>query len=695
MLLGVQYYRPPSPDPARWESDLDGVVRAGFDTVQLWLIWGWVEATEGEFDWSDYDRLLELAHARGLRVVISTIAEMQPVWLLRRFPDAAAVDHLGRVSPSTTRVEAQAGVTPGGSFDDPRVLEAMRVFLDAAARHFGGHPALLAWDCWNENRWAMEAAGHLDYSVASIDAFQDWLRERHGDLDGVARAWRRRFGDWADVQPGRTPGLPYTDLVAFQRFLTERARRHLRFRRDTLRAADPVHPILAHCGEPSINSAGSLFEQPLSRGNDFALAAELDGYGCSSFPHLTGMSALELGIRIEAMRSAAGDRPFLLAELQGGGGRLGHHVLPPVTPDEQQRWIWNGIGRGAKGVIVWQWRDEILGRESGGFGFAGDDGHAPGRLAAMARAGELMREHSALLDAYRPEAARVGVLFLPDTYYLEWAQDGNEGRQAQGSLLGWLAMLEQLQLPYEVLDPDHLDRLDDLRLLVLPWPLAVPGHALAAVRAWVERGGRLVTEADLHAFDDEAFYREPGERTAAAALGIRSRGRRALPATGTLEVDLDGRTYALPAAGWVEEYDPAGARVAARHDGRAVAVERQVGAGSVLSIGTFPAVAGLGAPADDTLAFVRRLVAGAGIEPSVRVRDTDGTTVQWRRGTSGDRQLLFLVGPPSAELVVDLREGASEEVAELDELVGARVRLDGDTLRVTLSEWGVAVLSWR
>jgi beta-galactosidase GanA len=692
MLLGVQYYRPPSPDPSQWEHDIAEIARAGFGTVQLWLIWGWVESTPGEYEWGDYDRIMDLAHASGLQVVISTIAEMQPAWLLRRYPDAAMVDHLGRVTPSTTRVEAHVGVTPGGSIDDPRVLAHMGDFLDAAARHFAPHPALVAWDCWNENRWAMEGDGYLDYSPASIRAFHSWLVSRYGDLDGVARAWRRRFATWDDVQPGRKPGLPYTDLVAFQRFLTERATTHLRFRRDTIRAADPAHPISAHCGEPSVNSAGSLFEQPLSRGNDFAHAAELDGYGCSSFPHLEGMSMLDLGLRIEATRSAAGERPFWLAELQGGGGRLGHHVLPAVRADEQQRWLWNGMGRGAKGTIIWQWRDEVLGRESGGFGFAGDDGHAGARAEAMARTASVIAAHEEFFDAYRPEAAEVGVMFLPGTYYLEWAQDGNFGLQARESMLGWMRVFETLQLPYEVLDPDHLSRLDDLKLLVLPWPLSVPEPAMAAVAAWVERGGLLLTEADLAAFDDEAFYHPPGSR-GGLGLGPRSLGRRELPASGTLSLELDDARFELPAASWLEHYDPTDARVLGTDDGHPIAVEHALGAGSAISVGSFPGLAHSLTPSSDVLRFAEHLVERAGVAISARVPGTDGTTVQWRRGVSGEWSVLFLIGAPRGELVVHLPGLGA--VTEIEELTDACVSVDESRLVVALSPWGVAVVRWR
>jgi beta-galactosidase len=45
---------------------------AGLDTVQLWVLWGWVEATPGQFRYDDYDELMELAGKHGLNVVAFT-----------------------------------------------------------------------------------------------------------------------------------------------------------------------------------------------------------------------------------------------------------------------------------------------------------------------------------------------------------------------------------------------------------------------------------------------------------------------------------------------------------------------------------------------------------------------------------------------------------------------------------------------
>ncbi|HUV90613.1 MAG TPA: beta-galactosidase, partial [Anaerolineae bacterium] len=61
MNLGVQYYRPPFPEQKYWEDDFARIKDCGLNTVQLWVLWGWVEPKPGRFYFDDYDRLVELA----------------------------------------------------------------------------------------------------------------------------------------------------------------------------------------------------------------------------------------------------------------------------------------------------------------------------------------------------------------------------------------------------------------------------------------------------------------------------------------------------------------------------------------------------------------------------------------------------------------------------------------------------------
>lgn len=700
MILGVQYYRPPFPRSDYWRDDLSAMRAAGLDTVQLWACWGWIESQPGAYRFEDYDELVLAAGEAGLHVVISTIVEIQPFWIHREIPDSYLVDHMGHLVRSSLRRECNVGYTPGGCLDHPEVRRRMGAFLEAIGTRFARSDVLSAWDCWNETRWAVQADGYVCYCDHTVRLFRSWLRERYGDLDGLGSAWRRRYASWEDVVPGKAPGRPYTDLVDYQAFLTWRAGRHAAFRAEHLRGADPNHPVLAHCAKPAVFSSGMEHEQAVSRGNDFDLAELLDGFGCSHFPAWEGLSTTELGTRIEAIRSAAGRKPAWVSELQGGGACAGFGVWPPVDPAAQQRWLWGAYGRGVKGVLFWCWRDEVFGRESSGFGLVGSDGQSEGRLARLARSRQVLADHGDMLDAYAPDDPEIGVLFSQGSYQLEWAESGRNAEQATGSLAGWMRLLERCQLSYKVVDSARPAVLAGLKVLILPWPLVVPPVMADALVRWVGAGGRLITESEVDAFDEQGFYRYPNERPLAAALGVHSLGRRTVAKEAGMTVGWGGEHFVFPTASWLEALDATDREVLSSSEaGEATAIRRRLGRGSLVALGTFPGLGYLRTRQSDLERFIRVFVDEAAVSSALAITPGDGEQVQWRSGLSGKTRLLFVTAETSVrEVHVRLNGGGPGEGVRLKALVGGlgASRCADETVEfdVVLSEDGVAVLAW-
>jgi beta-galactosidase len=455
------------------------------------------------------------------------------------------VDHMGRSIVSSLRRECNVGVTPGGCTDNPAVARRMGAFLTRIAERYGSVPALVAWDCWNELRWAVQADSYVCYCRHTLRAFRDWLRECYQDLDGLNDAWRRRYASWEDVLPGKLPGRPYTDMVEFESFLTWRASQHMAFRFAAIHEGDHTHPILAHAAQPATFQDGSdsfprvpFYEQALSRGNDWDHADVLDGFGSSHFPHARRLTSAELGARLESVRSAARGKLYWVSELQGGGTWLrdGEDVSEPVPGDLQQSWVWSAFSRGAKAVLFWCWRDEVFGWEAGAFGIVGNDGYTE----AMRRTRRILDRHTSVLRAYQPDPPEVGVLFEEANYHLAWADAGGSNPEAARSLHGYLLGLERLQVPYDVVDSKHLQSLERLKVLCLPWPRVVRAPAATAIVDWVRAGGTLLAEAELDAFDQRGFFRYPDDRPFARSLGLRSLGRRSL--RGEQPIVRDGET---------------------------------------------------------------------------------------------------------------------------------------------------------
>lgn len=81
--LGPQYFRPPFPVAKYWQDDIAKIKDSGFNCLQLWVMWSWVESKPGKFEFDDYDRIIDYAADAGLNVVLSAIAEIHPYWIHR------------------------------------------------------------------------------------------------------------------------------------------------------------------------------------------------------------------------------------------------------------------------------------------------------------------------------------------------------------------------------------------------------------------------------------------------------------------------------------------------------------------------------------------------------------------------------------------------------------------------------------
>ncbi len=699
MFLAVQYYRAPFPERRYWAEDFARIRDTGIHAVQLWCLWGWIESTPGEYRYDDYDELIAEADRKGLKVILSTIGEIHPFWIHRLIPDSPMVDHMGRRVISSLRGECNVGLTPGGCTDNPAVAERMGAWLADIGGRYASLEHLLAWDSWNETRWAVNSDGHVCYCPHTLRAFRDWLDERHGGLEGLSAAWRRRYASWDDVMPGKLPGRPYTDMVEFTRFLTVRAARHARFRYDALRGADPNHFISAHCATPSILSAGGGHEQALCRGVDSDLADQLDGFGSSHFPFWGLMPLETYGMRLEAVRSANGPKPTWISEFHGGSARNGIMAHQTVPADTQQRYMITGFARAAKGIITWCWRDEVFGSESSGFGLNGLDGGADARLAAFRQTATILDRHNDLLDAYRPEPARVGVLFTPDNYLLGYAESGKAWAASEG-LEGYLTALERMRVAYEVVEARHLDVLANLDVLLMPWSLIVPDITREAIVAFLKRGGRLLCEAETDSFDEQAFYRYPTDRPLMQALGVHDRGRRQIAENATVHARLGEAWTDLTLDAFATPLAAGQADVLARTPaGEPLLVRQAVGKGAAYVAGTFLGRTYRNGTNPGLEALLRHLLDDAGVKPTFDVDAGDGNAgLLWRTGPAGQSQLLWISNTgPQRHVTVTGRFGQAGQATDLATDAACPLAPAGrgrQQCEIDIPPGGFAILQW-
>ena len=86
-------YNPEQWPPEVWEQDVALMAGAGVNLVTVGVFsWALVEPAEKEYDFGWLDRVLDLLHARGIRVDLANASATPPPWFSHAYPDSMPVD---------------------------------------------------------------------------------------------------------------------------------------------------------------------------------------------------------------------------------------------------------------------------------------------------------------------------------------------------------------------------------------------------------------------------------------------------------------------------------------------------------------------------------------------------------------------------------------------------------------------------
>jgi beta-galactosidase len=494
-VFGTQYYRPPNPPRGDWARDLARIRETGMNTVKFWACWSWMHRAPGAIDFDELDELMEIASKNELAVVLNTILENAPYWLERQAPDARYVADDGQAIQLTAAINTPGGGWPGLCFDNEVARETAAEYLAALVERYQRHPALAVWDVWNEPH--LEPTWyHRDrlfcYCEASREAFRAWLERKYGGLDELNAAWARRYSDWLEVEPPRVLET-YPDLIDWHEFWLKNLRSWLEWKAAIVRRVDPGHPVMTHVASSAY--LGTLVENVW---DEWLLSVPVDLFGTSSFPRwlMDDDPVIHL-FHLEMTRDAAAGKPFWQAELQGGRGRReGLTSSPHPDPQRLKMWIWNALAVGAKGVLFWQWRPELLGPESPGYGLCTPSGELTERTVAAAEMAAMIADFPELATS-QPIPASVGIVVSRQTALVALASDRSMEVYAR-ALLGTYRAFVDFNVPVRLLHEDEIALGGvplDLEGLYWPLPLVCERPVASHLREFVERGGTLVAEA--------------------------------------------------------------------------------------------------------------------------------------------------------------------------------------------------------
>lgn len=655
----------------RWGRDLDAIKAAGFNTIKAWVDWATAERKPGEFSFRNLDVVLRLAQERGLRVIVQVYLDSAPDWVGIKFPDARFVDRSGAVITSQS--------APGYCLDHTAVRKEVVRFLEQLSSDANHSPALYGWDVWSEPHvinWAEfpylanPEFCHCAYSQAR---FREWLKAKYWTLDRLNASWYRNFETWEEVAPPRFPTiLSYTDYIDWRAFTDDKLAGDLKTRVDAIRQSDRMHSITSHAAAPGLfTSSTDGFGNP----DDWKMSAAADFFGTSLYPKHSqstrpwSYATLAAGLDFTRSAGRSFGKGFWIGELQAGQGATGMRISDPVTARDEEFWMWEAVAHGARELAIYAWYPMSSGFESNGYGLINLDGSLTDRARAAGRVAGVIDRHGSELLRARPAPGQVGILYNRLSYMVGGSQPSLSklGNAERDSLLGLHRALFEQQTSVDFVHPEDAiqNRLGQYKILFLPYPVMLSKDVAEGVVRYIRGGGTVVAEARLAWNDEHGFASEviPGFGLA-EIFGAREKVIRPVEKPSFLTEaspslpDLPAH-LAITGEAFEEELEPlAGAHVLGRFaNGEAALVEKGVGRGKAVLVGSFLGLAYQRKQDDSTRRLLLSLVQAAGVVPDVEVTGSGTSELEVRRLVSEGQQILFVFNhaKDSANAVLSLR----------------------------------------
>ena len=647
--FGSQYYRCPTPHPTEWETDLRNFKGHGFNTIKIWAQWRPNNPARDVYDFTDLERLMDLAAENDLKVIINVILDVAPVWFYREYPDSIMEFADGtRLMPTATE-NRQIGGAPGPCYHHPQAILYKRRFVEKLAERFAGHPALFLWDLWNEPELTCALARAASeskmtcYCPHSQAAFRGWLKDKYGTIEALNEGWQRRYLSFDEVEVPRSP-RHFQDMIDWRRFFADTLTADLAERVQAVRQYDADTPVMVHTVPPP------HFNMINACADDYQLAKLCDLFGNS-----TGSSAFPAALSV----CSAKGKPVINAEIHALGGETFNHPRIP-TYNELKIHIFVPLSKGIQGFIFWQYRPELTGRESPAWGLTDREGNPTPYLEDIKAINRYLQDNRDFFCACKPSPARAAVIKDNANEVFAWCASGSTEKYLH-SLMGAYQAFQDANLNADILTADQVAEQDlsAYKLLYYPLPYYMSKRVADKLAAWVREGGTLVSECyfgayrsecNLHSlrvpgygFDELFGLRESASSTVSAFTNAYSESWSDDPdslLTSVRYTPLEGEPFAIAGYYFCESFDTSRGEAIGRFgSGQPAAVRCPLGKGQGIFLGSLFAAAYDRTRSDSSLRFFLDLAARAGLRPEAKA-DRPGVRVD---SLSDGKRLLVLL----------------------------------------------------
>lgn len=690
---GGVYFRKSNPPMDDWARDHATAHRLGMNTFRHWFMWSALEVAPGKWDWSDYDRMMDLAAQNGIKVIIASLDTAAPEWAFRKYPHARYLAGDDSITHSSVSASSGVGGFPGLCLDNTDVKELAENFHTRLIEHYRGHPALLGYDLWNETTYDGGRYPKMNcYCEASKGKLQEWLKAKYGSLDGVCKTWHRpSYADWEDIEPPRN-FQGYPESLDWLQHRIDKAYELFDWRIALYRKLDSKHLVTCH------GTASAVEDYPIASHHEWMAAKRVDVYGLTWVQSRHGAEPWRQWQSFDLVRSGSRGKPFWHAEAQGGPLWMQPQLMGQprengrVTEPEDVR-VWNMISfaGGARGLLYCRYRPLLDGPLFGAFGSIGMDGSVTPRAEMAGKTLTWANAHPEIWKS-RPVRGDVALLFTPEAELFNYMQQLSTEFYAESIRGAYQAFFDQNIQP----DFTVIDDIDEYKLVYLAYPVMMHPETVEKLKAYVHNGGTLICEGLPAYFGEHGHVGTVQPNYGLDELfGARESYVEFLADIhDELKMEVDGNQ--IFGRYFFQEYEPKGSGKAIGHypNGSVSAIANKAGKGQTVLMGSFPGGGYYKHHGTGTRTLFASFLKTAGISPRVSVTDNE---VQARVHMGDGGTNLWVINPSrtARDVTVTLQSEIGRFSSGEDKWNKLPVRVAGQQISVNVPARDAAVIALR
>lgn len=486
MVLGTCYYPEHWPENL-WEEDLERMLECGIQVIRIAeFAWSKVEPYEGVFTYEFFDRFLDLAREKGMKVIFCTPTATPPAWLTEKYPEV--------LNGTIDGVLFRHGGRRHYNYNSPVYQEKTRIITEAFASHYGPHPAVIGWQIDNE----LNCERDEFYSESDTAAFRVFLQKKYGSLDKLNEAWgttfwNQTYTDWKEVHIPRTTPSNNTnphEVLDYTRFISDSACRYAKLQSDIIRKYVKPGDFITTNGLFSNLDNQRMAGESL----DFIMYDSYPNFAFTKENYEKFSATLQDRMWSRNLTEVRAVSPnFGIMEQQSGANGWNNRMAAPTPkPGQMTLWTMQSAAHGADYVSYFRWRTCTMGTEIYWHGILDYSGRENRRLREVR---EIHRKCQAISEAAGSRyEARTAVLKDYDNIWDAQLDiwHGDVDRLSQQSLF-LAAQKSHTPMDYVYLREDTTaENLKKYQVIFYPHPVIVNPQRAAILEEYVEAGGCLV-----------------------------------------------------------------------------------------------------------------------------------------------------------------------------------------------------------